>query len=103
MTIVLPITGVDKRIPFHVAVRPPEGGLDRPSFIKCEDVRAISTERLRRRLGTVSPASMEQVADLLRTLLDLSLDTYSATPFWATIRVGAPRTNSSPGMPLRAP
>lgn len=71
MTIVLPITSVDKRIPFHVAVNPPEGGLTQASYIKCEDVRAVSTARLKRQLGRVTPDTMHQVADLVRALLDL--------------------------------
>lgn len=71
MTIVLPVTSVNKRIPFHVEVQPPEGGVDRVSYIKCEDVRAISTTRLQRRLGSLSPGTMERVADLLRAILEL--------------------------------
>lgn len=71
MVIVLPITSVDKRIPFHVKVDPPEGGLWRPSFVKCEDVRAVSTARLDRRLGRVSPETMHHVAELMRMLLEL--------------------------------
>jgi mRNA interferase MazF len=71
MTIVLPITSVDQRIPFHVAVDPPEGGLSQPSYIKCEDVRAVSTARLKRRLGRVSADTMSQASELLRALLEL--------------------------------
>ncbi|MBA2520417.1 MAG: type II toxin-antitoxin system PemK/MazF family toxin [Chloroflexia bacterium] len=71
MIIVLPMTSVDKRIPFHVRVSPPEGGVRQPSFIKCEDVRAVSTTRLKRQLGRVTPETMRQVADLMRALLDL--------------------------------
>ncbi|MDQ3695188.1 MAG: type II toxin-antitoxin system PemK/MazF family toxin [Chloroflexota bacterium] len=70
MTIVLPITSVNKRIPFHVAVDPIEGGLSQPSFIKCEDIRVVSTARLKRRFGRVTPNTMRQVSDLLRKLLD---------------------------------
>lgn len=71
MTVVLPITSVDKRIPFHVEVCPPEGGLSQISYIKCEDIRAVSTTRLRRRLGRVSPETLAAVVDLLRAILDL--------------------------------
>lgn len=71
MTVVLPITSVNKRIPFHVAVHPPEGGLSQISYLKCEDVRAVSTTRLRRRLGAVSPGTLAAVVDLLRAILEL--------------------------------
>lgn len=71
LVIVLPITSVDKGIRFHVAVEPPEGGLRRRSFVKPEDVRSISTERTRRRLGTASEETMRTVRTRLRVLLEL--------------------------------
>jgi mRNA interferase MazF len=71
MTVILPITSANKRIPFHVEVHPPEGGLSQTSYIKCEDIRAISTTRLRRRLGAVSPGTLATVVDLLRAILEL--------------------------------
>jgi mRNA interferase MazF len=71
LVIVLPITTRDKRVHSHIPVEPPEGGLRRPSFIKCEDVRSISVERLSKRLGKVTPATIAAVEPWLRTLLDL--------------------------------
>jgi mRNA interferase MazF len=67
----LPITSVDKRVPMHVRVEPPEGGLDRASFIKPEDVRSVSVTRLGRRLGRVSSETMAYVETRLRVLLEL--------------------------------
>lgn len=49
LVVVLPITSKDKKIPFHVEINPPEGGLKVRSFIKSEDVRSISVERLKKR------------------------------------------------------
>ncbi len=37
LAVVLPITSKDKKIPFHVEVKPPEAGLKVKSFVKCED------------------------------------------------------------------
>jgi mRNA interferase MazF len=71
LVIVLPLTSQAKGIRTHVAVQPPEGGLRKPSFIKCEDVRSVAVERLGKRLGTVSPATMDAVAMRLRILMDL--------------------------------
>ena len=51
LVFIIPITTVAKGIPFHVEVRPPEGGLDHPSYIKCEDLRSVAKERLLHRLG----------------------------------------------------
>jgi mRNA interferase MazF len=71
LIVVLPITSKEKRIPFHVELNPPEGGLKVRSFIKCEDVRSISVERLEKRWGTVSSEILAAVEDRLRILLGL--------------------------------
>lgn len=71
LVVVLPITSKDKGIPFHVKIEPPEGGLKVTSFIKCEDVRSISVERLEQRLGMVSPNILTEVEDRLRILMGL--------------------------------
>jgi len=71
LVIVLPLTTKSKGVRCHVPVQPPEGGLRKPSFIKCEDVRSVAVERLSRRMGSVSPATMEAVALRLRILMDL--------------------------------
>jgi len=71
LVVILPMTTKAKGIPFHVPVNPPEGGLREPSFIKCEDIRSVSVERLSARLGSVSREVMAEVEDRLRILLDL--------------------------------
>lgn len=71
LVIVCLMTTTDRRIPSHVRVDPPEGGLRRPSFVQCEQVRTISTERLISRLGALNSASMAAIDERLRILLDL--------------------------------
>jgi mRNA interferase MazF len=71
LVIVLPITSKDKKIPFHVSIEPPEGGISIKSFIKCEDVRSVSTERLTRCLGQVSEITLQKVEERLRILMGL--------------------------------
>ncbi len=71
LVIVIPITTKAKGIPFHVEVHPPESGLARLSFIKCEDVRSIAKERLLKRLGRIPPAKVAEIEDRLRILLGL--------------------------------
>ncbi len=71
LVVVIPITSKAKGIPLHVEIEPPEGGLTLTSFVKCEDVRSISTSRLAKRLGKVSPQTMDVVEDRLRVLLGL--------------------------------
>ncbi|BAC88572.1 glr0631 [Gloeobacter violaceus PCC 7421] len=71
LVVVLPITSRDKGIPFHVGLEPPEGGVTVRSFIKCEDVRSISTQRLTEKWGAVRNETLLAVEDRLRILLSL--------------------------------
>jgi mRNA interferase MazF len=71
LVVVVPLTSVDKRIPLHVEIEPPEGGLSRRSWVKPEDVRSVSVERLGVRLGSVSAETLATVEGRLRVLLDL--------------------------------
>ena len=71
LVVVLPITRTDRGIASHVRVDPPDGGLKAASFIKCEDVRSISKQRLQSRLGKVSAKTMAGVEDRLRILMNL--------------------------------
>lgn len=71
LVVVLPVTSAAKGIPFHVPVLPPEGGVQKPSFIKCEDVRSVSRARLRERWGTVGEQTMTAVENRLRILMKL--------------------------------
>jgi mRNA interferase MazF len=71
LVIVIPITSVGKGISFHVEVKPPEGGLTMRSFIKCEEIRCVSKQRLSQRLGEVSERTIESVEDRLKIVLDL--------------------------------
>jgi mRNA interferase MazF len=55
-----------------VRVDPPEGGLKVRSYILCEAMRSLSKDRLGpTRRGVVSPATLAQVEDALRILLEL--------------------------------
>lgn len=71
LVVMLPMTATDKRVPLHVRVEPPEGGLSRTSFVKVDDVRSVSTRRLGRRFGVVSAKTMDAVETSLRVLLEL--------------------------------
>ena len=71
LVVVLPITTRDKHIPLHVSVSPPEGGLTQHSYVKCEEPRCISKDRLKQLLGTLGAATMPDVDDRLRIVLGL--------------------------------
>ena len=71
LVVAIPITSRAKGIPLHVEIAPPEGGLTMTSYVKCEDVRSISTSRLVRKLGIVTSSTIDAVEDRLRILLGL--------------------------------
>ena len=71
LVIVLPVTSKAKGIPFHVAIDPPEGGVKTRSFIKCEDIRSVASERISKRWGNVTRETMAAVEDRMRILLEL--------------------------------
>jgi mRNA interferase MazF len=71
LVIVSPLTTRVKGIRSHVQVRKGEGGVKKASYIKCEDVRSVSTQRLGRRLGIVSNQTMDAVEDVVRILIGL--------------------------------
>jgi mRNA interferase MazF len=51
LVIIVPLTSVDKGIATHIKILPPDGGVTILSFAMCEQVRTISKERLKKRLG----------------------------------------------------
>lgn len=71
LVIVLPITSKNKCQPLHVEVTPPEGGLKLTSFVKCDDIRSISKQRLKQCYGAHSPQTMAEVENQMRILLNL--------------------------------
>ncbi len=69
LLIVLPITSRFKGIPSHVEVN--DAGLSMKSYIKTEDIRSISTERLVKKLGIIDIETMRLVEDRLKLLLGI--------------------------------
>jgi mRNA interferase MazF len=74
IVIVAPITSREnkKRIyPTHVELRAAETGLTKDSVVLCEQVRAISKNRLSKKVGAVTVAKMFVVGETLKIALDL--------------------------------
>ncbi|MBI1869759.1 MAG: type II toxin-antitoxin system PemK/MazF family toxin [Chlamydiae bacterium] len=71
LVIALPISSKEKGIPLHVPITPPEGGLKKRSFVKCEDMRSISKDRLVKCTGSVSSKTLSAIQDRLQILLGL--------------------------------
>jgi mRNA interferase MazF len=72
MTIVVPLTTADRGLPHHVPIGTAPSGLERLSWARTEDVRAISEQRLLRGgpLGVVAPAEREAIRGQLRLMID---------------------------------
>jgi mRNA interferase MazF len=72
LVVAVPFTTRRRAIPTHVEVRPPDGGLRDVSFAMCEQVRALSSERLAPRpFGSVRAVVLRAVEDRRRLLLAL--------------------------------
>ena len=71
LVVAVPITRTQRKIRWHVGVKPPEGGLVAESFIQCENLRSVSKRRLQRLRGRVSDNTLQEVEDRARILLGL--------------------------------
>jgi mRNA interferase MazF len=71
LVLAVPLTTTDRASKLHVLVEPPEGGLKKVSYAMPEMVRSISTDRLGRKLGRVSPDTVEAVANRVGLLIGL--------------------------------
>jgi mRNA interferase MazF len=68
---VIPFTRTRRERATHVEVQPGQSGLAATSYAKCDDIRAVSPLRLRKRFGSVDPVPMMEVEAMLRRLLGL--------------------------------
>src|SRR5689334_11819183 len=75
LVMVLPLTSKvtkSKKIPAHIPIDPPEGGVKSASVILCDQLRTITKDRLGKAAwGTVSATTMADVETVLRNLLAL--------------------------------
>lgn len=69
LSLAVPLTRSDFANALHLAISPPEGGLRQRSFAMPEQLRAVSHERLSRRLGRLRPATREELLRRCRLLL----------------------------------
>ncbi len=61
--IVLAITSQPQRAGYPLTLRLEDARLPKPSWVKISQIRTLSTERLRRRLGTLSPEELGRVVE----------------------------------------
>ncbi|HDQ41727.1 MAG TPA: type II toxin-antitoxin system PemK/MazF family toxin [Desulfonatronum sp.] len=72
LVVILPLTAKNKNIPLHERIAPPEGGLKEVSYVKCEDIRSISQQRLLARIGKVREERLRAIEDKVKILLSFS-------------------------------
>jgi mRNA interferase MazF len=69
LSLAVPLTRTDFRNALHLAIPASEGGLKEDGFAMPEQLRAISHERLSRRLGSLRPKTLEELLKRCRVLL----------------------------------
>ena len=71
LAVVVPLTTRDRGVALHVPIDAPEGGLRTRSVALPEQIHVVAQERLIERWGHVSTATMRELEDRLRIVLDL--------------------------------
>ena len=72
LSLAVPLTRTDFSNALHLEVAPPEGGVRERSFAMPEQLRALSHERIARRLGTLLPGTLAELLRRCRLLLSES-------------------------------
>lgn len=69
LSLAVPLTRSDFGNALHLQIDPPEGGLVETSFAMPEQLRALSHERVSRRLGEVQGSTLTEILRRCRLLL----------------------------------
>jgi len=69
LSIAVPLTRTDFSNALHLELSPPEGGLGERSFAMPEQMRALSHERIARRLGSLRGRALSELLRRCRLLL----------------------------------
>ena len=72
LSLAVPLARTDFANALHVQIEPPEGGLRERSFAMPEQLRALSHERLTRRLGELRGGTLSELLRRCRLLLSES-------------------------------
>ncbi|WP_374727234.1 type II toxin-antitoxin system PemK/MazF family toxin [Haloactinomyces albus] len=69
LVIAVPLTTRDRGLPHHIAVGGTDTGLKAPTWALCEQVRAVSTARLREASGICDESTVTAVRAVIRRFL----------------------------------
>jgi len=71
-TIICPLsTRIFEVTPVRVKLNKRESGLDQPSEILIDQIRAIDNSRFKKKIGSINKDSLIKVKDLLKKILDI--------------------------------
>ncbi|BBX14916.1 mRNA interferase PemK [Mycobacterium novum] len=71
LVMVVPITTARYGLRSHVELEPEGSGLNHTSYARCDQLRAVSVERLSSRQGMIGSDQMRALDQVLRVVLDL--------------------------------
>jgi mRNA interferase MazF len=71
LVVVVPVTSTAYGLRSHIELEPGSTELDHTSYVRCDQLRVVSTERLSPRLGMVAPDELHALDQALRFVLDL--------------------------------
>lgn len=71
VVLVVPLTSRESAVYDQVLIEPPEGGLKKTSVTLPDQLRAVDCRRLVKRLGRLSPETLQKLDRSLRIVLDL--------------------------------
>ena len=71
LVVVVPVTSAFYRLRSHVELERGRSGLDHVYHARCDQLRAVSTDRLVGRRGVVQPDQMSAIDRAVRFVLDL--------------------------------
>jgi mRNA interferase MazF len=71
LVVIVPVGSTSYGLRSHVEIEVGEGGLDHPSYARCDQIRVISTERIVARRGVAAADHVHAIDQVLRFILDL--------------------------------
>ncbi len=67
---IVPVTGTDRGLAYQIKIKGREGGLSKNSVIMCDQARAASIQRFRKKRGSVAPELLGEVQHMVGRLID---------------------------------
>lgn len=73
LVFIVPVTSRMLGVRTHIPVRMADGNLAKDSFAMTEQLRAVSVQRLRRRIGSVDDATLSEIRRLIARFMDAEI------------------------------